>query len=132
MVKLYRASIVDWHTITLKEDFAYIAQADLVLVVVDMTSNSILQTMRGISYMRENEPELLSKVKFIFNRVDEKHGKTPELVETKLEIQPFCIIDEDSEAVNMILENGELLNDKSLLIDSQLYNLAEKIVKTIF
>jgi hypothetical protein len=97
-----------------------------------MKSLSILQTIRTLSYIRASEPDILNNMKFVFNGIDPENGKTVELVQSKLGIEPFGIIDRDNEAVDKITENGELFNDKSLLIDAQIYNLAEKVIKELF
>lgn len=130
--EIYQATVVDYHTVLTKEDFEYIRNTDVTLAIIDLKSLSILQSIRTIHYIRENEPEIINKMRFIFNGIDSANGKTAELVQAKLGIEPFAVIDRDNEAVEKIIENGELFADKSLLIDSQIYNLAEKVIKELF
>lgn len=129
---LFKASVIDWHTLFVKEDFESLRSTDIVLGVIEMTSCGVLQAARGIPYVREQYPELFSKMKFVLNRVDVSEGRAPELVQSKLQIEPFAIIDEDRDAVKAYPENGRLFSDKSLLIDSQLYTIAEKLIKELF
>lgn len=129
---IFKLSIIDWHTVNNKDDFSYLNIADKIIVVLDLTSISILQSIRSLAYIKEYQPEILTKSVFIFNGIDEKNGKTAELVSSKLHIDPFAVIDEDKEAIDTIMENGELFQDKNLLIDSQIYSMAEKLIKELY
>lgn len=132
MRAIYGATVIDWHTIAGKTDLEFLSDTDLVLVVIDMNSNSVLQAMRALTYIRDNNSELMHKMRFVLNRIDQGNGKTAELVASKLELKVFGIVDNDPDAINAITENGELFADKQLLIDTQYFTLAEAVVKELY
>lgn len=130
--KIFKVVIYDYHTIQGAETISYVNQCDVPVIVADATSISMLQLLRGMTYLRENDIDLVNKLRFIINRVDEKQGKSADLIAARLEIIPFGTIDEDSEAVSKYMENGQLFEVKSLLLDRQLYTIAEAMVRELF
>ncbi len=129
---IFKSVIYDFRTVSTDKDLSYFALADMVIIVVELSSVSILQTIRGLQHLRNNTPDLLEKVRFIVNKVDERKGKSAELVSSRLEMEPFGVIDNDPDAVDAFTEIGQLFEDKTLLVDKQLYTLAEKLVKELF
>ncbi len=130
--QLYKITIIDHAAVWDIADIAQLEQADTVLCVIDARSTTILQTARGFAYLKAHAPELLEKMKFVINRVEESKGKSSELIASRLQVSPYVSIDEDSDALQEYLETGRLFDDKTLLIDSQLYDLAERLMKDLF
>jgi Flp pilus assembly CpaE family ATPase len=130
--KIFKVVIYDFHTIENKETISYLSQSDMLLIVADATSASMLQMIRGISFMREENLDLLHSFRYILNKIDEQHGKSADLIASRLEITPFGVIDNDPEAVSTYIENGQLFEDKTLLLNRQLYTLAEAVVRELF
>ncbi len=129
---IFKSVVFDFRTVSTEKDLEYLEMVDSVLVIVELSSVSILQTIRGLQYIRDNAPELLEKIKFVVNKVDDGKGKSAELVSSRLEIEPFGLIDNDPEAVNVFIENGQLFEDKTLLVDKQMYTIAESLVKELY
>ena len=101
----------------------------MIVIVVDMSSNAILQTKRGIKEMQMNYPQLLPKLRYVVNKVDAQIGKSVPLVSDRLDIECFGQIDSDPEAINHVIENGKLFDNKEMLLDQQMYDLAESIMR---
>lgn len=132
ITQLFRISIIDHAAVENEQDLERLVQADTILCVIDARSTTILHTARGMAFLKSHAPELLNKMKFILNRVDEKKGKSTELIASRLQISPYVSIDDDPDAIQEYLETGRLFDDKTLLIDSQLYDLAERLMKDLF
>ena len=128
---LYSVNIVDSSTVGSSEDVKRLSSADSILIVLDGTGISILQTKRGLEMMQQSYPELIEKVKFVINRIDVHQGKTAELIASRFGIEVFAAIDDDPDAVRVHQDAGKLFTDKTLLIDTQLYQLAEKLVRVV-
>lgn len=132
MEPLFRSIIVDMHTCATETDIAYLDNADVILVVVDMNAASVLQTKRGMEYITRHAPQLLDKMRFVVNKVDPEKGRTAELLATRIQVETYTVVDNDPDAVMHYMEQGKLLDDKTLLLDAQMYELAEKIVRDVF
>jgi len=130
--KIFKVVIYDFHTVDSEVALQYISYVDMPLMTIDLTAISMLQTVRGISMVRENNSDLSNTMRYIVNRVDNSLGKSSDLVASRLEIVPFAEVDNDPEAVNTYIQNGLLFEDKTLLLDKQLFTLAESIVRELF
>ncbi|MCX7996423.1 MAG: hypothetical protein N2691_01525 [Patescibacteria group bacterium] len=129
---VYRVSILDLPTMTSVEDISRLQSVDRILITIDVTSTSVLESMYGLRELRTAYPEVYGQSRFVLNRVDESAGRAAELVASRLEVDPYGVIDEDTEAVRSVLEQGRLFDDRTLLVDSQIYGIAERLVKELF
>jgi Flp pilus assembly CpaE family ATPase len=127
-----RISIIDMPCIRSEKDLQKVSKADQVLIVVDASSAGILHTFRGVQIMRERYPELMDSCMFILNKADERSGRTSAIVSSRLGLSFSGVIDEDGEAVRSFTENGKLFDDPGLLVDKQLYDIAELVLKRLF
>lgn len=129
--EFYSVNVIDLPTIGDTDSLKRLRNVDTILIVLDDTGNSILQTKRGLEMMHEHSPELMEKTRFVVNKVDESYGKTAELIASRFRIDVFSAIDDDPEAVRSHSDAGKLFQDKTLLIDAQLYQLAEKLIRIV-
>lgn len=131
LANVYTASLIDMPTISQSTALKRLESVDTILIVLDATGNGILQTKRGLAMMQESAPELLEKTRFVMNRVDGAQGKTAELIASRFGIEVFAAFDNDPEAVSTVIDVGKLFQDKTLLLDAQFYQAAEKLIRSI-
>lgn len=127
--KIFKVVIYDFYTIENEQSFDIIDKANIPLMILDLNSVTMLQTIRGIQFLKDRNHPVLEKLLYVVNRIDDAKGRSADIVSSRLGIDTFGIIDNDPDAVISTIQNGQLFEDKTLLVDKQLFTLSESLIK---
>lgn len=105
---------------------------DQVVFIATPASACVANLSRAIPYIREHHETLFKRSIFVLNQYERRHEKMKKVLEERLDVQIFCTLIDDPQAVETFTSQGKLFDDKSLIITRDLAQLAHDLFKKVF
>jgi len=102
----YEAVVLDLPDVRAAVDFAFVALADITLLVTTNELGALHATRRGLDYLDAGGGDR-AKLRLILNRYTPQTGLRREDVKTALALEPFAILGNDYEAMQVALLDGK-------------------------